>query len=144
MLRCSHSARITLLALSVWIGPAQSLPAQSQPQGAQTQPGRGGRGAAVPGGRGGPATVPRKHLLVIGMTRGYHHGSTSNGVATFWKLGKESAVWDTEIKTDMEWVTKKPPSTEAHNLDWADAVVFVNTTGNWNLDDEQKQADRKS
>jgi len=74
------------------------------------------------------------------MTRGYHHGSTSNALATFWKLGKESAVWDTEIKTDMEWITKKPPSSEAHNLDWFDAVAFVNTTGNWNLNDEQKQA----
>ena len=86
----------------------------------------------------GPAPVPKKHLLVIGMTRGYHHGSTSNAVATFWKLGKEAGVWDTEIKTDMEWVTKKQPSSEAHSLDWFDAVAFVNTTGNWKLDDEQK------
>jgi hypothetical protein len=134
---------MTLFALSVSIGAAQTQtpPPQGQPQGAPAQPGRGGRGGApVPGGKGGPPPVPRKHLLVIGMTRGFHHGSTSNGVATFWKLGKESAVWDTEVKTDMEWVTKKPPSTEAHNLDWADAVVFVNTTGNWKLDDEQKQA----
>jgi Trehalose utilisation. len=30
---------------------------------------------------------------VIGMTRGYHHGSTSNGVAMFWNLGKESGEW---------------------------------------------------
>jgi type 1 glutamine amidotransferase len=37
------------------------------------------------------------------MTRGYHHGSTSNGVAMFWNLGKESGEYDTEIKTDMEW-----------------------------------------
>jgi type 1 glutamine amidotransferase len=84
--------------------------------------------------------VPKKHLLVIGMTKGYHHGSTSNGVATFWMLGNQSAVWDTEIKTDMEWITKKQPSSEAHSLEWFDAVAFVNTTGNWKLDDEQKQA----
>ena len=144
MLTFPTPARLALLALSAAIAAlqAQTPPAQGQPQGAQAQPGRGGgRGAApVPGGRGGPPPVPRKHLLVIGMTRGFHHGSTSNGVATFWKLGKESAIWDTEIKTDMEWVTKKPPTTEAHNLDWADAVVFVNTTGNWKLEDEQKQA----
>ena len=41
------------------------------------------------------------------MTRGYHHGSTSDGLAMFWNLGKESGAWDTEIRTDMEWVTKK-------------------------------------
>jgi len=136
MRKFPNTARLALFALSVALAAAQT---QTPP--AQAPSGRGGgRGAPVPGGRGGPAPVPRKHLLVIGMTRGYHHGSTSNGLATFWKLGKESAVWDTEIKTDMEWVTKKPPSSEAHNLDWADAVVFVNTTGNWKLDDEQKQS----
>ena len=63
--------------------------------------------APVPGGRGGPAPAPRKHLLVLGMTRGFHHGSTSDGLAMFWNLGKESGAWDTEIRTDMEWVTKK-------------------------------------
>jgi uncharacterized protein len=94
----------------------------------------------VKGGKGGPPPVPRKHLLVLGMTRGWHHGSTSKGMATFWKLGEDSAVWDTELRTDMEWVTKKPPTTEAHNLDWFDAVALVNTTGNWGLNEEQKEA----
>jgi type 1 glutamine amidotransferase len=70
----------------------------------------------------------------------FHHGSTSEGVASFWKMGKDSNVWDTELKTDMEWVTKKDPGSEAHSLPYFDAVVFVNTTGNWKLDDEQKEA----
>ena len=149
MHKLSSSARLTAFVLSgtaaLWIGviQAQTPPAQgqTQPQGAPAQPGaRGGQRAPVPGGRGGPAPVPKKHLLVIGQTRGFHHGSTSNGVATFWKLGKESAVWDTEIKTDMEWVTKKAPGSEAHSLDWFDALALVNTTGNWKLEDEQKQA----
>ncbi|MBZ5618454.1 MAG: ThuA domain-containing protein [Acidobacteriia bacterium] len=122
-------------------GAAQPVQGQGTPgQAAGGRAGQGGRGAPVPGGRGGPPPVPRKHLLVIGMTRGFHHGSTSNAVATFWKLGKESAVWDTEIKTDMEWVTKKPAGTEAHNLDWFDALALVNTTGDWKLDGEQKKA----
>ena len=144
MRRVSSLLWTTMIGV-LWIGAIQ---AQTPPpaQGAQTQPpagrgGQGGRGGTpVPGGRGGPPPVARKHLLVVGMTRGFHHGSTSNGVATFWKLGKESAVWDTEIKTDMEWITKKPPSSEAHSLEWFDAVAFVNTTGNWKLDDEQKQS----
>lgn len=70
----------------------------------------------------------------------FHHGSTSEGVASFWKMGKDSNVWDTELKTDMEWITKKDPGSEAHSLPYFDAVVFVNTTGNWKLDDEQKEA----
>ncbi|HEY2015134.1 MAG TPA: ThuA domain-containing protein [Bryobacteraceae bacterium] len=136
-------------AAVLWLGAmeAQTPPAQGQAQPqvpAATAPGgrgaAGGRGTPVPGGKGGPAPVPRKHLLVIGLTRGYHHGSTSKGMATFWKLGEDSAVWETELKTDMEWVTKKAPGSEAHNLDWFDAVVMVNTTGSWKLDDEQKQA----
>ncbi len=121
-----HATRraVAMAILGVCIGAAQT----------------NGGTAQTNGGKGGPPPVPKKHLLVIGMTRGFHHGSTSNGLATFWKLGNDSAVWDTEIKTDMEWVTKKPAGTEAHNLDWFDAVVLVNTTGDWGLNDEQKQA----
>jgi type 1 glutamine amidotransferase len=133
----------------VMLCSAQAPPAGGR--GAQTpgaQPpaaGPQGRGAtnrppAVPGGRGGPAAVPKKHLLVIGLTKGYHHGSTSDGLGMFWQLGNDSAVWDTEIRTDMNWITKKPPSSEAHSIEFFDAVAFVNTTGNWGLDDEQKQA----
>jgi len=129
----------------------QGAPAQAPPgaraQGGQAAPGAPGQGgragmpAQVPGGRGGPAPAPIKHILVLGMTRGYHHGSTSNGLAMFWNLGKESGVWDTEIRTDMEWVTKKnPPGGEGHTLPFFDAVVLVNCTGSWKLDDEQKEA----
>jgi type 1 glutamine amidotransferase len=128
----------------LWIGVAQAqtppVQGQPQPQGAIGVTGGRGGAAVVPGGRGGPAPVPKKHILVIGMTRGYHHGSTSDGLAMFWNLGKESGVYDTEIKTDMEWVTKKQPSSEAHSLPFFDAVVFVNCTGSWKLDDEQKEA----
>jgi hypothetical protein len=58
----------------------------------------------------------------------------------FWNLGKESGAWDTEIKSDMSWITKKQPGSEAHSLPFFHAVVFVNTTGDWGLDDEQKEA----
>jgi hypothetical protein len=74
------------------------------------------------------------------MTRGFHHGSTSDGMAAFWNLGKESAIWDTELKTDMEWVNKRQPGSEAHSLPFFDAVALVNCSGEWKLDDEQKQA----
>ena len=79
--------------------PAQTAP-QTPPQAgppAATQtpqrgapPGAPGAPQAPPGARG-PAVVVSpadaaarrrhpKHLLVLGMTRGYHHGSTSNGL----------------------------------------------------------------
>ncbi|MBZ5583546.1 MAG: ThuA domain-containing protein [Acidobacteriia bacterium] len=150
-MRISKSAYAAALAFggaaAVWIGVIQAQtppPAPGQAPAAQApgaaQAGRGGgRGAPVPGGRGGPAPAPKKHLLVIGMTRGYHHGSTSNGLAMFWNLGKESDVWDTEIKTDMEWITKANPGSEAHSLPFFDAVAFVNTTGDWKLSDDQKK-----
>jgi type 1 glutamine amidotransferase len=125
---------------------APQTPAGARAQAGQAPAGQGRAGMptpqAVPGGRGGPAPAPIKHVLVIGMTRGFHHGSTSDGVAMFWNLGKESGVWDTEIRTDMEWVTKKDPAGfgEGHTLPFFDAIVFVNCTGSWNLNDEQKQA----
>ncbi len=116
------------------IQPGQGLPGQIPAAKAKPQP--------VPGGRGGPAPAPMRHLLVLGMTRGYHHGSTSDGLAMFWNLGKESGVWDTEIRTDMEWVTKNDSGIrgEAHTLPFFDAIALVNCTGSWKLTDEQKEA----
>jgi len=96
--------------------------------------------APAPGGKPGPPPIAKKHLLVIGATGGFHHGSTSDGMATFWKMGKESHVWDTELKTDFDWITKKNPGSEAHSLPFFDAIVFVNTTGTMKLDEEQKKA----
>ncbi|MGD0498280.1 MAG: ThuA domain-containing protein [Bryobacteraceae bacterium] len=157
----SKSLCVTALALGggvlIWLGamPARTLRAQAQSRPAVAQvlaaqsPGQapagrsagGGRGPEpVRGGRGGPPPAPQKHLLVLGMTRGFHHGSTTEGLGMFWDLARESGAFDVELKTDMEWVTKKPATTETHNLDWFDAVALVNNTGNWKLDDEQKQA----
>jgi type 1 glutamine amidotransferase len=95
--------------------------------------------APVPGGKGGPPPIPKKHILVIGATSGFHHGSTSDGMASFWKMGKDSRVWDTELKTDLDWITTKAPGSEAHSLPFFDAIVFVNTTGNMKLDADQRK-----
>jgi type 1 glutamine amidotransferase len=134
--------RLPLLTAALALGGFAALwtgAAGAQTPAAPTGP--GGRGnPQFPAGRGGPAPIPRKHLLVVGQTRGFHHGTTSNAMATFWKLGKESGLWDTEIRTDWEWVTKKPAGSEAHNIDWFDAIALVNTTGTWSADDESKAA----
>jgi uncharacterized protein len=86
----------------------------------------------------GTAQAPaKKRILVIGAVQGFQHDATSNGLATFWKLGKETGLWDTYIRTDTQLITKKKLSGNAKNLDYFDAVVFY-TTGELQMDDEQK------
>lgn len=86
----------------------------------------------------GAAQAPaKKRVLVIGAVQGFQHDATSNGLATFWKLGKETGLWDTYIRTDTQLITKKKLPGNAKNLDYFDAVVFY-TTGELQMDDEQK------
>lgn len=84
-----------------------------------------------------PEAGPRKKILVIGQSKGYQHDSTSDGMATIWKLGKESGLWDTYLRTDTQLLTKKPLEGNARNLDFFDAVFFY-TSGELDLDEEQK------
>src|SRR5580704_2859914 len=84
--------------------------------------------------------APKKHLLVLGFTSGWHHGSTTDGEVMFWELGKETGLWDTEIRTDPKWISKSSTGGgENRNLNWFDAIVAVNTTGDWPLTDRQKK-----
>ena len=83
------------------------------------------------------AQQKRKRLLVIGAVEGFQHDATSQAMATLWQLGRESALWDTFIKTDTQWITKKKLEGNAKNLDYFDAVAFY-TTGELKMDDEQK------
>lgn len=80
-----------------------------------------------------------KRLLAIGAVSGYQHDSTSDALATLWKIGKETGLWDTYIRTDTQLITKKKLENNAKNLDYFDAIVFY-TTGELPLDDEQKSA----
>ncbi|MBM3755147.1 MAG: ThuA domain-containing protein [Acidobacteria bacterium] len=81
----------------------------------------------------------RKKILAIGQSKGFHHDSTSDGLATIWMIGKETGLWDTYIKTDTQLITKKKLTGNAKNLDYFDAVFFY-TSGELDLDEEQKQA----
>ncbi len=85
------------------------------------------------------ATPRRKRVLAIGTSVGYHHDSVSAGMATIWKLGRDTGLWDTFIKTDNYLLTKKKLTGNAKNLDYFDAVFFY-TTGDLGMDDEQKAA----
>lgn len=79
----------------------------------------------------------KKKLLCIGAVKGFQHDATSHGLATIWKLGQESGIYDTYIRTDTQLLTKKKLTGNAKNLDYFDAVLFY-TTGELDMDDEQK------
>src|SRR6202048_3987297 len=85
-----------------------------------------------------PASAqPMKHLLVLGEEKGYRHEAVSHAMATIERLGRESGLWDTTIRTDTEALTKKKLEYNAKNLNDFDAVLFY-TGGTLEMDDQQK------
>jgi uncharacterized protein len=85
------------------------------------------------------ASSQKKHLLVIGEEKGYRHESVSHAMATIERLGKQTGLWDTTIRTDTEALTKKKLEYNAKNLTNFDAVLFF-TGGDLEMDAEQKAA----
>jgi len=83
------------------------------------------------------AQQARKKLLFIGQTKGFQHDSVSYAAGTLWKLGNETGIWDTYIKTDCQLVTKQKLTGNAKNLNFFDAVAFY-TTGELDMDEQQK------
>jgi len=81
--------------------------------------------------------APVKHLLVIGEEHGYRHQSVSHAMATLERLGHETGIWDTTIRTDAEALTKKKLEYNARNLNDFDAVLFF-TGGDLKMDEQQK------
>jgi type 1 glutamine amidotransferase len=84
-----------------------------------------------------PAT--KKHLLVLGEEKGYRHESVSHAMATIERLGRESGLWETTIRTDTEVLTKKKLEYNAKNLSDFDAVLFF-TGGELEMSPEQRAA----
>ena len=83
------------------------------------------------------AQPPAKKLLVIGEVKGYEHDSVSHAMATIEKLGRQTGLWDTYIRTDAELLTKAKLTNNSKNLNYFDAVWFY-TTGDLGLTDQQK------
>jgi hypothetical protein len=52
---------------------------------------------------------PRKQLLAIGEEKGYRHEAVSHALSTIERLGRETGLWDTFIRTDTEALTKQLP-----------------------------------
>ncbi len=78
-----------------------------------------------------------KRLLFIGQTKGWQHESVSYAAGTLWKLGHDTGLWETYIKTDSQLITKKRLQGNAKNLNFFDVVAFY-TTGELDMDDSQK------
>ncbi|HEY2468958.1 MAG TPA: ThuA domain-containing protein, partial [Terracidiphilus sp.] len=83
--------------------------------------------------------VHLKHVLVICETKGFEHDSISAAMDAVYTMGKESGLWDTEMRTDTELLTKKNLGRNAKNLGYFDAIVFASTTGELDMDAGQKQ-----
>src|ERR1700759_3698102 len=80
---------------------------------------------------------PSKHLLVVGEEKGYRHEAVSHAMATIERLGRETGLWTTTIRTDTEVLTKKKLEYNAKTLNDFDAVMFY-TGGDLEMNDEQK------
>jgi type 1 glutamine amidotransferase len=94
-------------------------------------------GAAVIAFAQAPQQPAKKKLLAIGAVKGFQHDATSHGLATIWKIGQESGLFDTYIRTDAQLITKQKLNNNAKNLDTFDAVLFY-TTGELDMDAGQK------
>ena len=79
----------------------------------------------------------KKHLLVIGEEKGYRHEAVSHAMATIERLGAETGLWDSTLRTDTEALTKKKLEYNARNLTNFDAVLFF-TGGDLEMDDQQR------
>jgi uncharacterized protein len=82
-------------------------------------------------------SLPKKHLLVIGEEKGYRHEAVSHAMATIERLGTDTGLWDTTLRTDTEVLTKKKLEYNAKNLNDFDAVLFF-TGGDLEMDAQQK------
>jgi len=85
------------------------------------------------------AAQPMKHLLVLAEEKGYRHEAVSHAAATIERLGRETGLWTTTIRTDTEVLTKKKLEYNAKNLNDFDAVLFY-TGGELEMTAEQKVA----
>jgi len=85
------------------------------------------------------AQPKKKKILAIGAVAGYQHDSVSHSLATIEKIGRQSGIYDTYIRTDTQLITKqKLAAGNAKNLDYFDAVLFY-TTGELDLSPQQKK-----
>src|SRR5689334_1654186 len=72
-------------------------------------------GAVIGLGLAQQSAPRKKRILAIGQTMGWQHESVTRGMVMMWQLGRDTGLWDTDIKTDTQLVTKKKLPTNAKN-----------------------------
>lgn len=138
---------LSLVALSlcaVW-AVAQQNPAGPPAPGAGRGPGRGPGGFSGRGGGRGRGPRLRKVVLAWADTRNgiAQHDFTSHALAIIERLGYESNLWDTYIRTDSNIISYHPlmttgqPASGGPSLASADAIFFLGHR-EIQLDDQQK------
>lgn len=86
------------------------------------------------------STYHKPRVLVIAETKGFEHDSVPDAMAAVYRMGHESRLWDTVLRSDTELLTKQDvKERNRKSLNYFDAVVFASTTGELNLTDEQKR-----
>lgn len=70
------------------------------------------------------AQIRRRRILALGdtSTRTYQHAAISHALATIERIGRQSGLYDTWIRTDTQLVTKR--KSLHHNLDDFDGIFF--------------------
>ena len=125
MARRVHGRRILLNAALAAVVSALAIAQALEAPAAQAQAGQG-RGR-------GPAPRPeRKQVLAwADMRYGAEHESVTRALVTIERLGRESGLYDTYIRTDSQLITKQAvtaPTTGQRvsnkNLDYFDAIFF--------------------
>ena len=109
--------------------------AQQPPAGPGPGAGRGPGGGSGRGGRGGGGRGPRLKKVVLAWadTRNgiAQHDFTSHALALIERLGYESNLWDTYIRTDSNIASYHPlmttgqPASGGPNFSTADAIFFM-------------------
>jgi uncharacterized protein len=93
----------------------------------------------------GPSAPPVQsfhtyRVLVVSETKGFEHDSVPDAMATIWRMGQESRLWDATLRTDTELITKTDPKARnMKTLNYFDALVFASTTGELDLSADQKR-----
>lgn len=132
---------LALAALSLLsIAPASLASAQGDPLAALSEEQKDALAARIAAGN------PRKpRVLVLGAVAGFHHESVSDAMTAFSVMGQESGLFDAELRTDFALINPRGGKKMRfgfipEGLGDFDAVVLVNTTGEWGLSEESKQA----
>ena len=89
-----------------------------------------------------PTVPPNRvaHVLVVGQTKGFEHDSVPNAMATIWRMGHDTKLWEATLRTDTENITKTDSKKgNFKSLNYFDALVFASTTGELDLTDDQKR-----